>query len=137
MKCKNHLVAVASILWWMFVCMFVWFIVPLEDISFIWRRHHSRWRAANFDLCSALMAIEQWRFFSVPHLLLHGASVYTGHLRGSVTLTPIAERLAVELSLSFLVCRGLDSNTRPSACVLDEWFKVMQCNLRCIYTEIT
>ena len=38
------------------------------------------------------MAIEQWRFFSMPHLELHGASV-------SVTLTPIAERLAVELSL--------------------------------------
>ena len=29
-----------------------------------------------FYLCSALMAIEQWGFFSVPHLLWHGASVY-------------------------------------------------------------
>ena len=55
----------------------------------------------NFDLCSALMhmAIEQWGFISVPHLLWHGASVYNGHLRGPMTLTPIAERLAVELSL--------------------------------------
>ena len=44
-----------------------------------------RWRAANFDLCSALMAIEQWGFFSVPHLLWHGASVYNGHLRGTIT----------------------------------------------------
>ena len=25
--------------------------------------------AANFDLCSVLMAIEQWGFFNVPHLL--------------------------------------------------------------------
>ena len=29
----------------------------------------------------------------------HGVSVYNGHFRGPVTLTPIAERLAVELSL--------------------------------------
>ena len=35
----------------------------------------------------------------MPHLLRHGASVYNGHLRGPVTLTPIAERLAVDLSL--------------------------------------
>ena len=31
--------------------------------------------------------------------LWHGASVYNGHLRGHVTLTPNTERLAVELSL--------------------------------------
>ena len=30
----------------------------------------------SFDLCSALMSFEQWGFFSVPHLLWHGASVY-------------------------------------------------------------
>ena len=38
-----------------------------------------------------------------------GASFYNGHLRGPVTLTPIAERLAVELSLLVLktwICRG-------------------------------
>ena len=59
----------------------------------IWRRHHYRWRAANFDLC----AIEQWGFSRVPHLL------YTWHpfimVRGPVTLSPIAERVAVKLSL--------------------------------------
>ena len=60
------------------------------------------------------MDIEQWGFFSVPHLLWHVASIYNGHIRGPVTLTPIAERLVVELSL--LVCRGLDSNTKPSTC---------------------
>ena len=63
-----------------FVCLR--FIVPVENFSLIWRRHHYRWRAANFDLCSALMAIEQWGFFSVPHLLWHGTFVYNGHLRG-------------------------------------------------------
>ena len=81
----------------LFVCL--GFIVPLEIFSLIWRRHHYRWRAANLDPWSAFMAIEQWRFFSVPHLLWHGSSVYNDHLRGPVTLTPIAERYAVELSL--------------------------------------
>ena len=55
---------------------------------------------------------------TVPHLLWHGASVYNGHLRRPVTLTPIAERLAVELSLpvfTILVNSGWDSNTQPSA----------------------
>ena len=97
---------------WFFVCVvFVCleFIVPLETFSLIMRRHHCRWRAANFDLlCSALIAIEQWGFFSVPHLLWHGASVYNCHLRGSVTHTPITERLAAvstcfyDLGLSLL-----------------------------------
>ena len=35
----------------------------------------------------------------MPHPLRHGPTVYNGHLRGPVTLTPVAERLAVELSL--------------------------------------
>ena len=75
-----------------FVCL--GFFVPLESFSLIRRR----WRAANFDLCSALMVTEQWGFFSVPYPLWHGAFVYNGHLRGPATLTPFAERLAMELS---------------------------------------
>ena len=47
-------------------------------------------------------------------------SVYNGHLRGSKTLTPFAERFAVEMSiLGFFLpqgCRSLDSNTQHSAC---------------------
>ena len=35
------------------------FIVPLQNFSHMWRRHYDRRRAANFDLCSARMAIEQ------------------------------------------------------------------------------
>ena len=55
-------------------------------------------------LCLASMAIEQCAFLSVPHLLCHGTSVYNGHLQGPVrvTLTRVAERLAVELSLPVL-----------------------------------
>ena len=66
--------------------------------------------------------IERKDFFSVPHLLCHGASVYNGHFREPVTLTPIAEHLAVELSLPVFttkVCCGLDSNIQPSACVIN------------------
>ena len=42
------------------------------------------------------------RFFGVPYLLWHGISIYIGHLRRHVILTPITERLVVELSLPFL-----------------------------------
>ena len=54
--------------------------VPLEISALIWRRHHYRRRPTHFDLCSALMVIEQWGFFSVPHLLWQVASVCNGHL---------------------------------------------------------
>ena len=53
----------------------LFFFVPLE----------------NFDLCSALMAMCMMRL----QTCLLWPSVYNGHLRGTVTLTPIAERLAV------------------------------------------
>ena len=42
-----------------------------------------------------------------------------GHLRGPMTLTPVAERFAVEpsqLVFTTEVRRGWDSNTQPSAC---------------------
>ena len=88
-----------------FVFFFVLgFFVPLENFSLIWRRN--RWRAANFDLCSALMAIDQWRLFSMPHLLWHGASVIIV-ISKDPWQTHIAERLAVELSLPAFYDLGL------------------------------
>ena len=60
----------------LFVCLE--FFVLLENFSLILRCQHYRWRAANFDLCSALMAIERWGFFRVPHLL------WLSHLLSSV-----------------------------------------------------
>ena len=36
------------------------------------------------------------------HVLLHGSALYNGHILGPVKLTPVAERLAVELSLRVL-----------------------------------
>ena len=73
----------------LFVCLFGG--VPHEKFHWLLMKSYT------FGLFSALMAIEQWGFFSVPHLLWHKTSVYNGHLRGPVTLTPVAERLAVEL----------------------------------------
>ena len=61
------------------------------------------------------MVIEQWGFSSVPHPMWH---VYNGNLRRPVTLTPIAESLAVDLSLPVVttwVCRGWNLNTQSSA----------------------
>ena len=51
-------------------------------------------------------------FFSVPHLLWHGASVYNGHLRRPVALIPNAERLAVELSIIVLRVRSVAAGIR-------------------------
>ena len=65
------------------------------------------------------MAIEQWGFFSVQRLQWHRTSVYNGHSRGPVTLTPIAEHLAVEMSLPVFttyVCRGWDLWEHPTFC---------------------
>ena len=48
----------------------------------------------------------------------HKASVYNGHFRGPVTLIPIAEHLAVELSLPVLRLRSVAArtHTQSSAC---------------------
>ena len=96
-----------------YFCLFVWALRPTQEFF-----THYWWRAANFDLCLALMAIEQWGFFSVPHLLWHGATVYNGHLWGRVTHTPIDECLAVVLSTCFYdlgLTHSMDLNTLPSA----------------------
>ena len=49
----------------LFIC---YYHVPLKNFSHLWRCHNYQWRTSNFDLCSALIAIEQWGFLSVPHL---------------------------------------------------------------------
>ena len=69
-------------------------------------------KCSNFYLCSALMAVEQWGFFNVPHPLRHGPTVYNGYLRGPVTLTCVVERLAVELSYLFLRLRSVATGDR-------------------------
>ena len=43
----------------LFVCL--GFFVPLEHFSLIWRHLHYRWKAANFDLCSASVSVSMYR----------------------------------------------------------------------------
>ena len=91
-----------------FGCLFVWIYRPTRDFSLIWRSQHCRWSAVNVDLCSAFLVIEQWGFLYATHLLWHEPTLFNCHLRGPVTHTPVAERLAVELSLPVFktqVCR--------------------------------
>ena len=94
----------------LFVCLFVLGVfVPLGNFSLICRLHHYRWRAAFLFvclfvwslsshckglqiliyICSEPMAIKQWGFFSVSHLLWHGASVNNSNMGGPVTPNPI------------------------------------------------
>ena len=54
-------------------------------------------------ILSTQLAIEQWGFFRVPHLLWHGSSVCNGHL------------WCLNVCM-FKVCRSWDSNTQPAAC---------------------
>ena len=99
-------------MWTLSVCLFVcleFFFVCLEFLRPI-RECFTHMEAPPFPVkdfkfwpISAHMAIEQWGFFSVPQLLWHGASVYNDHFRELMTLTPVAEVLAVELSLPVLM----------------------------------
>ena len=84
----------------LFVCLGVY--RPTQNFSLKSRCHHYRWRAAYFNLCSALMSIEQWS--SEGSLVCHTYGD-TGHPFILVisenpwhSHTPIAERLAVEPS---------------------------------------
>ena len=70
-----------------------------------------RWRAWPMYV---LMAIEQWGFFNVPHLLRHGTSVYDYHLRGPVKLTHIVERLAVMLSIFVFTTKVCQNSSKYS-----------------------
>ena len=51
-------------------------------------------------------------FLCLPHLLWNRASVYNGHQRRPVTLTYVADRLAMELSLHFLFLRNVSARIR-------------------------
>ena len=72
-----HDVVIYFFFWFLalFACLEVF--VPLENFSLIWRK--GRWRASNFDLCSAL-----WRLSSEGSLACH-TSCDIGHpfIRGS------------------------------------------------------
>ena len=55
---------------WKYVCLFVClFVCHTQEFFILWRCNHCLWMDENFDLCSAIMTIEQWGIFRVPHLL--------------------------------------------------------------------
>ena len=62
------------------------------------------------------------------HILWHGASVNDGHLRGPVTLTPIAERLAVEMFDLSLSPPAIEP--RSPAWISNTLAKIEHCNKR-------
>ena len=68
--------------------------------------HHCRWTATKIPPMLGSYGHWAMSFFNVSHLLWHGPTVYNGHLRGPLTLTPIAKRWAEELVLPVLTTRG-------------------------------
>ena len=100
-----------------FTCKYLLFCLfqvlrPKREFSFIWSRHHYRWRAWNILF---YLYARHLGFFSVQRLLWQVASVYNGHL-----LTPVAVCLAVELSLPVSkISKGLSLlwfEHQPSVC---------------------
>ena len=76
----------------------------LENCTLILRRHHCHWWAANVDLCSALMVIE---------VLWHGATLYNGHLRRTVT-QPLLNVWQWSCQYMFLRLRSVATGDRSS-----------------------
>ena len=83
----------------MHLCLFVClgFFIPLEssplDTSALPMKGCKYWPMFGTH--------DHWaRICNVPHLLWHGPTLCNGHLRGPVTLTHVAERMALRLSLS-------------------------------------
>ena len=67
----------------------------IENISVIYGDVRQHYRFLTYARHSLPLSSKD----SLPQLLWHRASVYNSQLRGPNTLTPVAERLAVELSL--------------------------------------
>ena len=93
--------------------MLAWivFLLPLDKFSLIWRHYHKRWKASNFCLYSALLTINQWGDTAKP--IETWDICLCGHLWWPMILTPVAECLAVGLSLLVLatwVCHNWRSN---------------------------
>ena len=80
--------------------------VPIENFSLIWRRHYYRRRASNYYLYTW----NSWPLSSEGSLACN-TFCDTGHtLIMGVTLVPISERLAVELSLPVFIERNMNEN---------------------------
>ena len=97
------------------------------------------------NFCLFLWVYRPTRLSSEGSLACHtycdtGHPIYNVHLRGPVTLAPIAERLGVQLSLlcnnKLVLCRDWDSNTEPSDCganALTHYATSAAWGLLCLY----
>ena len=87
---------------------------PTREFLLIWRRDHCRWRAKKFDLCFALMAIEQWWHTYCetghPFIKVISEDPWHSHLLLNVWNWRCHNRYL------FLRLRSWDANTQPSAC---------------------
>lgn len=100
----------------MIFCLFVYCFSSLFEIfSFIRRDQQNHRRAAELDLCSALMAIKHWNFFGVPHLLWHGISVFKVIFEELVPFTTFVERLSIMHCL-FWCFRTFETGSTPCSC---------------------
>ena len=75
------------------VCLFACLFGVFRPTGEFFTHLETSWlpvKGCSFWPILALIAIKQWGYLSVPHLLWHGASVYDGHLREPVKLTPIS-----------------------------------------------
>lgn len=108
---------------WFFSCL--GFLVLHENVSLIWRGNHYPWRSGYFDLCSALINIEQWEFFSLGHgsfvykIISHGIYMYT------------CSRAFGSVNINALITKKLDSNTISSSCKtngLTDWTTIQSTN---------
>ena len=115
MKFSNNVISLTMLIKFvcLFVCLFVW---SLSSHSRIFHSYGDVTIACE-GLQILTYARHSWPLSSEGSLTCHthcdGPPFYNGHLRGPVTLTSNAERLAVELSLPVFttqVCRVRGSN---------------------------
>ena len=79
---------------WLFVVFH-----PVENISLILRRHHCWWRAANLDLCLALMAFSSEGYLACHTCCNTGPPFLRSHPKDPWFSLLNAELLAMEQSL--------------------------------------
>ena len=106
-------IIIIHFIWWtynkriVFVCLFVW---SLSSHSKCFTHMEKPVKGCKF--ASMLGTHGHWAL-NVPYLLWHWPTLYNCHLWGPVTLTPVAERLEIELSKPIYttrVCRYQGSN---------------------------
>ena len=104
-------------------------------IVLVWVFHSTR---KNFNHTETLpLPMKGWKFSPMlgthghlwPQRLWHGAYIYNGNFRGPLTLTPIAEHLAVELSLPVFTTYVWLGFEHPTFHFRDERTNPLRCRI--------